>query len=151
MSCCILYRCIRWLGLCQQHRYQPAPEPGGQAVCSTDLGSEGAPVPSGCGWNEWWCGHKVRCYAWEALCAAGWESCLQGENIWYGILFYVMWSLLLLSRNRVIRSNTSRVGVKVPTLSVVARLREKEQWKKQHSFLGTEPGWYLHCKKCRIG
>lgn len=45
----ILCLCGRRLGFYQQHWHQPAPQPGGAAVRSTDSGSEGAPVSGGGG------------------------------------------------------------------------------------------------------
>lgn len=106
------YSCVRRLGVHQQLWHQPAPEPGGQAVCSTDPGSERAPVSSGCGRNEWCQRDKVRRSAWEALRAAGWQSCLQGEICaprQIPVLLFHLILFLLLSSNRVIRSNCSIV------------------------------------------
>lgn len=135
MHCCLqryshtLFLLLRWLGLYQQLWHQPPPELGGQAVCSTDPGSEGSPVSGGCGWNEWHHRNKVRRFAWEALCATGWESHLQGEICapikhlhfdFYGILadssksdrkfvpLHILCSSHVISRNSV---SYSRYGV----------------------------------------
>lgn len=140
------YSCVRRLGVHQQLWHQSAPEPGGQAVCSTDPGSKRAPVSRGCGRHEWCQRHKVRRSAWEALCAAGWQNCLQGEISAARqipvLLFHLILFLLLLS-NGVIRSNSSIVGVKVPVLSPLLLSRGKEQWKEQTTTskpFGMEPG-----------
>lgn len=84
------YLCLRRLGLYQQLWHQWAPEPGGKVVRCTDPGTERASVSSGCGWNEKCRCHKVWCYAREALCAAGWENCVQGEISLYFLSIYMI-------------------------------------------------------------
>lgn len=75
-----LFLPARWLGLHQQHRHQPAPEPGGPAVRGSDPGEEKTPVPGGGGRHERHQRHQVRRPAREAIRAAGRESDLQGEG-----------------------------------------------------------------------